>query len=252
MKKFVIVCYPRTGSYRLVDILNQHNDVICCGEIFKPNVLEIRDDVREHLDFHPSDHKERNENAQKYIDSFYNALEAMGAKAGGFKIFPSHSDAAIKYCLKSKDISVIFLGRNPVQQHVSFKKAQDSNLWVDDGQSAITKESSSINFENDQFVNRLHKLYEFYIRVMVSCSVYDKKCTEIDYLESLSQDGIDRVFSTIGIQNAGVAHSTHKKIIQDSYDKVVSNWGETKQLMARMGVDENMTFFQFLRQVVKL
>src|SRR5690606_762144 len=174
MKKFVIVCYPRTGSYRLVDLLNQYDDVICCGEIFKPNAFEIRSDVRERMSFQPADLKERDKMAQKYIDSFYSALEAKGAKAGGFKIFPSHSDAAIRYCLKSKDISVVFLGRNPVQQHVSFKKAQDSNLWVDNGQSVSKTDGNPIKFENDQFVNRLHNLYGFYMRVKMACAVYDK------------------------------------------------------------------------------
>ena len=40
--KFVIVTLPRSGSYNLVSLLNSAPDIICHGEVFKRDVVELR------------------------------------------------------------------------------------------------------------------------------------------------------------------------------------------------------------------
>src|SRR5215475_140758 len=86
---FVIVTLPRSGSYNLVSLLNSAPDIICHGEVFKPNVVELADGPLGKLDMKAEDIAARDARPM----AFLNRLRGLNArKIVGFKMFPEHAN----------------------------------------------------------------------------------------------------------------------------------------------------------------
>src|SRR5262245_39883207 len=83
--KFVIVTLPRSGSYNLVSLLNSAPDIVCHGEIFKRDAVEVRPLHLEKMGFKTEDVAERDAKP----GAFLQRLRGLNArKIVGFKMFP--------------------------------------------------------------------------------------------------------------------------------------------------------------------
>lgn len=250
MNKFVIACFARTGSYRLVDILNQQEGIVCHGEVFKKGRVEVGNEYLEKLSFKRSDAEKRDSDPIRFIDELFGVVKSDGAISSGFKIFPSHSQKVLEYTLTSKDFSVIFLCRNPLQQYISLKMAKNTGVWIkqEGGQGS---EIGPIDFNPEDFTKRMNLMFSYYNKVRLLTKVSGKKMFEIDYSDSLGGQRVSDLVSHVGGKEYSDVVSPHRKIIEKSYGEVVRNWGDAKNFLSSLGVDENMSFFDFYKNVMK-
>ncbi|OBX36642.1 hypothetical protein A8U91_00985 [Halomonas elongata] len=75
MNKFIIACLPRTGSYRLVDILNQQEGVVCHGEVFKKTGIELNDEYLKEVSLTEEDIKRRDADPASFMGELFGAAE---------------------------------------------------------------------------------------------------------------------------------------------------------------------------------
>lgn len=250
MNKFVVACLARTGSYRLTDILNQQNGVVCHGEVFKKNRIEVNDKYLEALSLKRSDVQKRDSEPVSFLNNLFGAAEEEGKVASGFKIFPGHNNKALDYCLTEEGVSVIFLCRNPFQQYVSLKVASSSGVWVKKNRRNEESNIEPIMFDVNEFVNRMNVIFSYYNKVRLLSTIADKSVLEVDYNDSLRGMGVNNVLRHIGVPESGATLSSHKKIIQKDYSEVVENWGDARAFLRKLGVDENMRFFDFYKKIM--
>jgi len=130
MKQAVILTYPRTGSNRLVSLLNAHRDFHFHGEIFN------RDKV---MTFSGKSVIER-ETGEKLLDIRSSDLRRFMRLAfshpkrqlvcRGFKLFQHHDRAAIDYVISTPEIGLILLRReNYLATYSSASIAKTTGAW---------------------------------------------------------------------------------------------------------------------------
>ncbi len=152
---FVILCYPRTGSYLLVDLLNQFPEIICYGEIFKNQRIELPDPTISALGYSL---EKRNEDPLGFIKKLY-GLESQ--KITGFKLFPSHNRDVWDWVVNTDEIKKICLIRSPFEIYVSLERANATGIWVNRGGKKSRPISAKLRFAPEKFDNlmvqiRLH------------------------------------------------------------------------------------------------
>ena len=141
---FVILCYPRTGSYLLVDMLNQFPEIVCHGEIFNEKFVELSPKAKEQVGYSL---EERNQDPFGYIRKIFSLDED---KHTGFKLFPSHCKRVFEWAKTSTLIKRIALIRAPFEVYVSLQRAKATGVWVDKWGKA-TKEAPKLRFDPEEF-----------------------------------------------------------------------------------------------------
>jgi hypothetical protein len=125
--EFVVFCDARTGSYNLVSRLNSCADVVCHGEIFKKNRIEVSDFHRRKLSV--KDTATRDAAPMAFIAE----LRALNpARHFGFKIFSGHlgwAPDAVDY-LTAPGTRRILLMRPPLEIYASRLRAQETGAWT--------------------------------------------------------------------------------------------------------------------------
>ncbi len=94
-RNFVILAYARSGSYLLVDLLNQIQGVRCHGEIFKKARIELDEDMLKKI---PLNLKQRNEQELEYLSR---VIELSDAGTVGFKLLASQNTAIENHVIHS-------------------------------------------------------------------------------------------------------------------------------------------------------
>lgn len=247
MKEFVIYCFARTGSYRLVDILNNQDGVICLGEIFKNNRLELPEKVKSQVKNNGWAVAKREEKPIRYYSDVKEAArENFDNDVFGFKIFPNHNSKAYAHFLNQQDVRKVFLSRNPVQSFVSQEMAKKTGLWVrKDERKGVDDKKIAIDF--DLLLNHVVNRMNVYLKMKHKLALRGEKLFEIDYCETFDDESLRKLADFIGIPAYSPVETGHKKIINKDYTDVVTNWEEVECLMCKMGVSEKMNFFEFVR-----
>jgi len=128
--KFVIVTLPRSGSYNLVSLLNSAPDIVCHGEVFKRDLVELRP---LHLEKMGMKHEDVAARDAKPI-GFLQRLRGLNArKIVGFKMFPEHATRVAPLSvqvLRNPGWRKIFLRRNPIESYASLLRAKQTNVWT--------------------------------------------------------------------------------------------------------------------------
>ncbi|WP_250163499.1 hypothetical protein [Psychrobacter sp. WY6] len=195
MKNFIVFCFARTGSYRLIDVLNHQDDVIAYGEIFKPNSFEVSQDILEQINYEKSNFLKRD----KAPIHFYKKLARLHEdKKFGFKIFPNHNDRVLKYLAKHEDIIKIFLVRNPVQTYISEKVARASDQWVVKEGFKRRNSEVTVKFDVESFSQHLRYRIAWYSYIKSLSTLSGSKIHTIDYFDSLDDDYLNNFFNSIG------------------------------------------------------
>lgn len=129
---FVIYAFPRTGSYHLASLLNSAKDVVCHGEVFKVNRIEV---PRWHLGKLPYTLQTRDANPIEFIRD----LRRLNPwKHFGFKLFDDHAARVphLRYILQASKWKKIALIRAPIEVYASLLRASQTNIWmVQEGQA---------------------------------------------------------------------------------------------------------------------
>jgi hypothetical protein len=127
---FVVFCEARTGSYNLVSRLNSCPDVVCHGEVFKLNRIELPRYHAQKVSIRQP--AERNRRALAFLAE----LRAVNPfKSFGFKLFASHliwAPDAVRYVLAS-DTRRIVLFRPPLEMYASSLRARRTGVWFQNG-----------------------------------------------------------------------------------------------------------------------
>jgi hypothetical protein len=136
--KFILLCYPRTGSTLLITALDGHPEIIQGMDIFNPE--QEGDDPWVHW------RKATLETLYGIHDSYLNAKGSLDGERfdlsllaieffkvfDGTKIMYDHLDRSSSvwdYLRSMGDLRVIVLRRNVVEAAVSFRIAMETNIW---------------------------------------------------------------------------------------------------------------------------
>lgn len=245
MKDFIVFCYARTGSYRLMDILNRQEKVVAYGEVYKKQWIEVDQDVLSNLGYERSDVEKRDSKPIK----FYNDLSRMHEdKQFGFKIFPDHNYKILKHLAKDKGLTKIFLVRNPVQTYISEKVAHHTNKWVvREGEQPTNLDDVKVRFSFEEFSRHLSYRLSWYVEINSLAGLSDEQINTIDYLDALDSDYLQSFLNKIGIQCQDI-ETSHKKAISKSYDDIVENWDEVLRYFDNYKLNHEMRFLDFCHQ----
>jgi LPS sulfotransferase NodH len=136
--KFIILCYPRTGSTLLIAALGEHPDIRQGMEIFNP-ILEGNAyyvDWRKQVLLELYGKQDNYTDAIGYLDADRFDLSLLAKRFfedfNGTKIMYDQISSRSKawlYIKSLEDLRVIILERNFVEAAVSFRIAMQTNIW---------------------------------------------------------------------------------------------------------------------------
>ena len=154
---FIIVTLPRSGSYHLVSLLDSADDIVCHGEIFKTDYIELRKFHLDKLKLDKADVAKRDADRVAFAQSLrrINKLKHVG-----FKIFPGHvnKDQGFNNSLMNSPAwKKIFLFRNPLYSYASLMRAKQTGVWVltEGSQHPEDKLNAKIEFSKEEFEQHL-------------------------------------------------------------------------------------------------
>jgi len=125
--RFVIFCDVRSGSYALVSRLDSAEDIICHGEVFHHEHLDLRAAFEQQLGVISV--QERNADKLAYIKR----LQALSPyKHFGFKVLRDHFDQSPELADYVSDPSIkrIILWRDPIESYGSLLRSLKTNIWM--------------------------------------------------------------------------------------------------------------------------
>ena len=125
--QFVIFCEARTGSYSLVSRLHACQDIICHGEIFKEQYIELSPYHRERMAHYSIE--SRNSDPVSFISELRGINKH---RIFGFKLFNSHlkwAPKAFDY-VSAPETRRVVLDRDPVEMYASLLRAQATGGWL--------------------------------------------------------------------------------------------------------------------------
>ena len=234
-RRFAIFCRARTGSYLLVDILNQFDDINCYGEIFKPGKVELPPWTAAKL-------ATSIEDRDKYPITFVNALYGLTPrKITGMKVFSSHNEVALHYLAETKGIKKVLLTRRPVDSYISLKKAQLTHEWVKrtknaDAQSSAAKPDKDvkIQFDRVQF-ERYRRESEDYDQWCADLETYTGQTFfRISYEEVAAIDPVRPLAEFLGSKDRSAELKPRlEKQIKQPFEELVENYDEMKAYLER-------------------
>lgn len=226
--RFVIFCTARSGSYLLVDYLNQFKEVTCYGEIFKKDVIELPAYLKNKIQYNTV--KQRNAVPLKYMNEVYwNTM----SKLVGFKIFPNHNQKVLKCLTESKKISKVILRRNEIEVHLSLHMARKTRIWINKGNKKINN-NSKIEFNPDVFIEHFKNLSNYYSELKKNLKDNNLSYFEITYSEVVQKEKIYELIKFL--TNNNFDKSIHLKTnlvkqIQKKYYDIVSNYDEMVEFL---------------------
>lgn len=145
---FVIITLARSGSYLLVEQLDQAPGCSCLGEIFKPQTIELKPALRSAMQAKGWTVPMRDRRPRAYIDTI---RQLQPETTSGFKIFLSHSKAALKYVLNDHNCLKIFLVRNPLSRYISQLRAEATGRWIEKRPAVEGSAETQVVFDGDRF-----------------------------------------------------------------------------------------------------
>ena len=211
-KRFVIYCTPRSGSYLLVEYLNQFSGIKCYGEIFKHHNLELSGDEKK-INFTL---EKRDKQPFKYINSI---CDLNPDQIVGFKIFPAHNKKVVERTPNFSDFKIIVLRRNIIDVFISLTYAKKSKQWINRG--SRDKDLTKITFDSIHFKKYKFKTYKYYKQL--NTAVASDQKFNIDYHEVVNIDKVHELAVFLGIDDANITlKTTMKKQIKD-YGLILHN-----------------------------
>ena len=222
---FVILTQPRSGSYLLVDLLNQVPGIRCHPEIFKPGRLELHRDIKPHVKWTVSGRDER-------PILYMRAVLSIGDyKATGFKLFPEHNKRLLSHISSAKHIHKIVLLRHPLSRFVSRLRAEATGRWVDRKADSRAKETEVIcTFESSRFNHFLQHHEKFVGDNAKAAAASPASYTLVDYEEVVSLHALAGICRALGVDPADTSliTPTLEKQTKEPLPALIGNYDEMK------------------------
>ena len=211
-KKFVIISTSRTGSTLLMTLLNDHENIICEGEIFK----------------------NLNNKSCEQIWNIFFANKPKKIEQVGFKLFyfhPNGEDKSVWDFIKNdKNITIIHLMRkNLLRIYLSQRIGLKTKLWTDNinRPNNITLESKKVTLNYQECSDALDKMAN-----------YQNKTKQIfknhNYLEIFYEDLVqnkslemNRIFTLLNLPVQKVS-ANNKKQNPENLNELINNYSDLK------------------------
>lgn len=240
---FVIVTLPRSGSYHLVSLLNSAPDVVCHGEVFKKEIVEVSKAHLAKMQLAPTDVAARDERPMQFLQR----LRGLnGRKVFGFKMFPEHYrrlaplDAQV---MKGAKWRKIFLVRNPIESYASLLRAQRTGIWtMDDAKRASAPPDQlklPVTFDADSFLEHAKLCAWFEGVVRASEARPGNTCFRLGYDVINDPAALDAVLAFVGstATHADLTSQREKQFVGRVRDGF-ANWPELAAFARERGWGE--------------
>jgi hypothetical protein len=200
--KFVIVTLPRSGSYNLVSLLNSAPDIVCHGEVFKRDVVELRPLHLEKMGMKHEDVAQRDAKPMAFLQR----LRGVNArKVFGFKMFPEHATRVAQLgtqVLRNPGWRKIFLQRNPIESYASLLRAKQTNVWTVRTASKAPPPQETllarVTFTPQTFDEHL-KLTAWYDRLLAGIrALPDNPVMSVDYEQIADRSALPELLRFVG------------------------------------------------------
>jgi hypothetical protein len=231
-KNFIVYCYPRTGSYHLTSLLDSCSDVVCYGEIFKANAIELPTERKAALKINLP--RQRDE----HPIAFVNALRALTEdQVFGFKLFQQHIQRVpkLRSLLRRPSWATIVLYREPIETYASVLRTKQTNVWT-------FREGSRIN--PDKLNVTVHFTPESLKKFSTAYSGFLNRCTKvaqqksnrfvIRYDQLSDRECLSELLRFLGSKEPVESLSSkfrkqYTGSLQDSFD----NWSELQDVLSK-------------------
>jgi hypothetical protein len=228
--KFVIVTLPRSGSYHLVSLLNSAPDIVCHGEVFKRDTIELAAPHLAKLGLAAGDVAERDAKAAHFLKR----LRAQnGRKVFGFKMFMEHATRvpALAQVLRDPEWRKVVLRRNPVESYASLLRAQRTGIWMlkREAADAAPREhlDAPVTFDARSYAEHMRMCEWFDRQVDDATGGPGNAALALDYREVVDRSALARVLSFVGSSApAASLTSDREKQFSRPFAEGFTNWGE--------------------------
>lgn len=230
-RTFFILAYPRTGSYALSSMLHSAEDIVCHGEIFKRDTIELRPWHRTRLgDISPL---ERDREPINYIKKL---RQLNPHKIFGFKIFSEHLSriGAREQLLHSSEWKKIVLVRDPIEVYASLLRARETGVWV------LPKHRKETPGDLQRQVKFDEKSWSQFLASYEEFLIDGRNCAnaiKIQYKEINDLQKIGEVLDFLGSNTSPSAlrASYRKQFTKGPIETAFSNWPEFSDYLSQRG-----------------
>jgi LPS sulfotransferase NodH len=227
---FVIVTLPRCGSYNLVSLLNSAPDIVCHGEVFKPNAVELADGPLGKLGMKSDDVAPRDAKPM----AFLNRLRGLNArKIVGFKMFPEHANrvkALKEHVLRHPKWLKLFLRRNPIESYASLLRARQTGVWTVRTTSPASRRGSldaRVTFTAESFDRHMEFANWFDTLCGDLSAIEGNRCLAVDYEAVADRSALPGILSFIGSTGSAESlTSEYEKQFSGSLAEGFANWDD--------------------------
>lgn len=231
--KFIIYCTPRSGSYLLVDLINNIPSVKCYGELFKPHGYDLGPGFLKSHNLNYSCAK-RDKQPFKFLEDLYNVTQE---KKIGFKIFPSHHKWVFNNYLKNVKVKKIILYRPVIDVYISLQNAKHSNVWITKNNSSDNRKTFTLDLDHFERYNHRHTKY--YTHLKDKLSIEDQKYLWIAYKDLIKKGPVMESLSTfIDPSSTNINWKSDLKKQVKSYKKLLQNYDESIEFFNKNYTDE--------------
>jgi len=222
---FAIITLPRSGSYLLVDLLNQVPGIRCHPEIFKPGRLELDSDMRPLVKWTVARRDERPIGYMRTI------LRMGDYAATGFKFFPEHNKKLLSHITTARYIHKVVLSRHPISRYISRMRAEATGRWVRRNDDERGLESKvTLQFESGRFEQFLRHHNKFTIESIAAADATPSSYTLVDYEEVVSLRALEVICRSLAVTPADpstIAPSLQKQTTEP-LSELVANYEDMK------------------------
>lgn len=243
--RFVVYTLPRTGSYHLTSLLASAPDIVCHGEVFKANTVEL-----------PRWHKrqlgldvERGADNRPVRDAdpvaFLDALSALTPRRHfGFKLFADHvrDRPSLNHAvLEAKAWRKVFLLRNPLESYASYLRARETGVWTLRGETprAVDRDvlDKRVVFAAAGFDRYMEEIVAFRRRVAELTRLAGNPCHAIGYHQVGDHEAVGALLRFIGSRaTPETLKSEMHRQFSGRLEDAFSNWPEVRDALAARGL----------------
>jgi hypothetical protein len=220
---FVVFCDARTGSYNLVSRLGSCPDIVCHGEIFKQNRIEVAVFHRRRLSIKSV--QERNRRAMAFIRE----LRAINqGRHFGFKLFPTHlgwAPGALDYVLAPDTLRVLLL-RTPLEIYASRLRVQRTGVYtVQTAEGPAPSANEPVHFTKESFETFAHQ-YNRHVNMCRMLAALPGSFV-LDYEQTGEEAAMDALLGFLGSKSSfAETSSAYRKQYDGSLRDAFANWDE--------------------------
>lgn len=228
--KFVIFCYPRTGSYHLASLLNSCADVVCHGEVFKRDRVELGPSQMQNLGSPTV--ADRNADPSAFLDKL---RELDRDKIFGFKLFRDHTRKVphLRSLLGDPSWKKLILVRDPIEVHASLLRANRTKVWTVRAGRQVDEDTlhAQVTFQPEQ-LRRFLKSYSQFLKM--AGNVASRQKSFVITYDELNNPAVRRAM----LRYIGSAYppdalkSDYKKQFEKPSLEAYTNWAELQSFLA--------------------